>query len=168
MKHAARALVAAALVIAPAAPAAAAAPEVRPIDRDGLSSLLRAQRGRVVVLNMWATWCEPCREEFPAFVALDRELRDLGVSVLAVSLDSASALETEVRPFLASQGASFSCFIKSPGDDDAFINAIDPTWSGALPATFLYDQTGRRIQAFSGTVTLERLRRAVTPLLAKP
>jgi thiol-disulfide isomerase/thioredoxin len=150
-----------------AALGAAAAPSVGSIDKDGLAAELSRQRGRVVVLNFWATWCEPCREEFPLFVSLDREMRPRGLSVISVSLDAPSSLEGSVRPFLAAQNAAFACFIKSAGDDDPFINAIDPAWSGALPATFVYDAAGIRVHSFFGPVTRERLAEAVTPLLPR-
>ncbi len=161
------AALAAGTILAAAAFGAAAAPTVRTIDKDGLASELSRQRGRAVLLNFWATWCEPCREEFPLFVSLDREMRSRGLSVISVSLDAPSTLEESVRPFLATQNASFSCFIKSAGGDDPFINAIDPAWSGALPATFVYDAEGRRIHSFFGAVTREQLTKAVTPLLRR-
>ena len=158
---------AAGAMLAATAIGAAAAPAVRPIDKDGLAAELARQRGHAVVLNFWATWCEPCREEFPLFVSLDREMRSRGLSVISVSLDAPSALEDSVRPFLAAQNAAFACFIKSAGDDDPFINAIDPAWSGALPATFVYDAAGVRIHSFFGAVTREQLTKAVTPLLPR-
>jgi thiol-disulfide isomerase/thioredoxin len=158
---------AAALLAGAAALAAPGAPSVEPIDAAGLAARVRSLHGRPVVVNMWATWCEPCREEFPVFVALDRELRSRGLAMLSVSLDASSSLDKDVRPFLASQGATFPCFVKAPGDDDAFINAVDPAWSGSLPATFVYDPAGRRIHSIFEPVTVESLRGRVLPLLPK-
>lgn len=154
-------LVAAALAAATAAPA----PKIEPIDREGYALLLGSLKGQVVVVNMWATWCEPCREEFPDLVKLHRELSGRGVRVVAVSLDQASALEKEVAPFLQAQGTPFATYIKSPGGDDEFINAVDPSWSGALPATFVYDRTGRLARGIHGRTSLEELRGTALPLL---
>jgi thiol-disulfide isomerase/thioredoxin len=150
---------------AASAPAPASVPPIESIDAAGLLARVEALKGQVVLVNLWATWCEPCREEFPVFVTLDAELRSRGLAVLSVSLDASSSLDTAVRPFLASQKVSFPCFIKAPGDDDAFINAIDPAWSGALPATFVYDPAGRRIHSLFGQVTLEPLRDTLTRAL---
>jgi thiol-disulfide isomerase/thioredoxin len=162
-----------AILAAAASPAAAAAsasppltPMVRPIDQAGYVKLLAASKGRPLVVNMWATWCDPCREEFPDLVRLHRELAGRGVQVAAISLDMASALDTGVVPFLKSAGASFPCFIKTAGGDDEFINAVDPKWSGALPATFVYDGEGRMVKSFFGTTTFDKLKTVVAPLLS--
>lgn len=149
----------------PPGPSAPAPVPIESIDAAGLVARVAALKGQVVLVNMWATWCEPCREEFPVFVALDGELRSRGLAVLSVSLDASSSLDTAVRPFLASLKVPFPCFIKAPGDDDAFINAIDPAWSGALPATFVYDPAGRRIHSLFGQVTLDSLRDILTRAL---
>lgn len=159
---------AAALAASPAPPAsppagAAAPAAIEPLDAAGLLTRVASLKGHVVLVNLWATWCEPCREEFPVFVALDRDMRARGLAIMSVSLDASSSLDTAVRPFLAAHGVSFPCFIKAPGDDDAFINAVDPAWSGALPATFVYDPAGRRIHSLFGQVTRESL----SPLLTR-
>jgi thiol-disulfide isomerase/thioredoxin len=165
-RHLAAALLAGAAAVAAAPAARAPAPlPVEPVDAAGVLARVASLKGRVVVVNMWATWCEPCREEFPVFVEADRELQSRGLAVMSVSLDASSSLDTAVRPFLSSQKVSFPCFIKAPGDDDAFINAIDPAWSGALPATFVYDPAGRRIHSLFAPVTRDSLRAAVVPAL---
>ena len=138
---------------------------VKSIDRAGYVAMLANLKGRPVVVNMWATWCEPCREEFPDLVKLHREMGDRGAQVVAISMDLASALESEVIPFLESQKAAFPLYIKSPGDDDAFINEVSPSWSGGLPATFVYDASGKLVKEITGQMTLRELREIVTPLL---
>ncbi|HKY30994.1 MAG TPA: TlpA disulfide reductase family protein [Candidatus Polarisedimenticolia bacterium] len=145
----------------------AAAPAVPTIDRQGYAELIERLRGKAVVVNMWATWCEPCREEFPELVRFHEAVKGRGGTVVAVSLDPPSAADLDIKPFLASQSATFPAYVKRPGDDDAFINTIDPAWSGALPATFIYDREGRRIRSFFGPVTEARLRKEVEPLLPK-
>src|SRR5678816_2203867 len=129
---------------APAASAAAeshptAAPDVQPIDSPGYLRLVSSMKGHPLVVNVWATWCDPCREEFPDIVRFHREMGPRGVEVAAISLDMPSALKTDVVPFLAANGATFHLFLKTPGGDEEFINTVDPGWSGALPATFVYD-----------------------------
>src|SRR5881628_3350131 len=111
--------------------AAATAPplQVAPIDQRGYARLLAEMKGRPLVVNVWATWCDPCREEFPDLVRLHREMGPRGVEVAAISLDLASALSTDVVPFLSSHGAAFHLYIKSAGGDEEFINALDPNWS---------------------------------------
>jgi thiol-disulfide isomerase/thioredoxin len=145
--------------------ATAQPPSVKSIDRQGYAGMLAGLKGRPVVVNMWATWCVPCREEFPDLVKLHREMGARGVQVVAISLDLSSALESDVVPFLEAQGATFPVYIKSPGDDDGFINAVSPAWSGALPSTFVYDASGKLVEEITGPTTFDALGGIVTPLL---
>ncbi|HSC78468.1 MAG TPA: TlpA disulfide reductase family protein [Candidatus Acidoferrales bacterium] len=156
------------MACAPSAPAPLTqfTSEAEWIDLKGLQERLAAERGRVVVVNYWATWCEPCREEFPELIQFDREWSGRGVVFLSVSLDTASARDTEVKKFLAEQRPSFAVFIRRETDDpDTFINAIDPNWSGVLPATFIYDRQGQRRHSLFGPTTQARLETVVKPLL---
>ena len=149
-------------------PARASVPFTREaewIDLAGLEQRLAAEKGRVVVVNFWATWCVPCREEFPAFVELERRYAGRGLTVLAVSLDSPGVRDTEVKEFLAEMRPLFPVFIKTAGDPDTFINAIDPEWSGVLPATFIYDRSGQRRHTLFSPQTLDSLEGMVKPLL---
>lgn len=139
--------------------------EVPPVDPNGYAQAIAALKGKVVVVNMWATWCEPCREEFPELVAFEREMRPKGAALVTVSLDMASELAKQVIPFLKKQGVTFPCYIKSAGDDDTFINAVDPGWKGALPATFIYARDGRLVSRVDGPTNRQRLTAAVLPLL---
>jgi len=154
----------------PAASAAvplAVATEAEWIDLDRLQQRLQEEKekGRVVVVNYWATWCEPCREEFPDLIELQRRYAGRGLVLLSISLDSPDVRETAVREFLAQQRPVFPVFIKTSGDPDEFISAIDPDWSGALPATFVYDRSGRRRHALIEKQTLASLEQAIQPLL---
>jgi len=155
-------LLAGAALLMAAAPATAPLPS---IDQDGYARLVSARPGHVLVVNMWATWCEPCREEFPDLVKLHDELAPRGLDLVAVSLDVAADAATAVVPFVEKQGARFPVYIKKAGDDDAFINSVDPSWSGALPATFVYDAKGRLVESIHGQTTFAKLRAIVTPLL---
>lgn len=164
---------AAALLAAAGAPAALAAalaaeppaPAVEAVDAAGLRRVLESERGKVVVLNFWATWCDPCREEFPDLARLAREER-ARLTLVSVSLDDTDLLEAQVRPFLARMGAPGRALIRGPGDPDAFINGVDPDWSGALPATFVHDRAGVRVHAVHGATSYAALRKLVEPLLA--
>jgi thiol-disulfide isomerase/thioredoxin len=136
------------------------------IDLTGYRQRLAAEKGRVVVVNFWATWCEPCREEFPELVRFDRRYAGRGVTFLSVSLDSPRDRDTAVRKFLAEQRPAFPVFLKNDRDDpDAFINGVDPQWMGELPATILYDRAGARRRSLFGPQSLADLEAAVRPLL---
>ncbi len=127
-----------------------AAPAPTPIaaQPDQLLAAIKNAKAKVVVVNVWATWCVPCREEFPDLLKLRRTYKDKGVEVLFVSGDFGSE-RAQVDTFLGEQGVDFPTYLKT-GDDMQFINAFDPAWSGALPATFIYDGQGRRRHALLG------------------
>jgi thiol-disulfide isomerase/thioredoxin len=103
---------------------------------------------RITVVNMWATWCAPCVEEFPHFVRLAHEDEGRGLRVLFVSLDLPEDT-TQVRDFLRRQGWTSASYVKT-GKDNAFVNTFSASWSGALPATFIYDSTGTLIDEWEG------------------
>ena len=118
---------------------------IEPIDAQGLLAAVRAPGAQATLVNVWASWCQPCREEFPDLVRLERDYRGRGLRVLFVSADFDDQL-AETRQFLVRHGVTTPSFIKT-GDDMQFINAMDRRWSGALPATFLYDRSGK-LRAF--------------------
>lgn len=124
---------------------------------------VRSAGSKVVIVNLWATWCTPCRQEFPDLLRVYRAYRDRGVTLLLVSGDMSGESAT-VRDFLATQGVDFRTFLKSEADE-AFINALDPAWNGALPATFVYDGSGHRLHSFLGPVTYESLEHEIAPLV---
>lgn len=147
----------------PAPPATVAGLEVVPASARDILAAVRRDKSRVTVVNLWATWCTPCREEFPDLLRFHDAFKERGVSLVLVSGDFSSDTAA-AREFLASQGVTFRTYLKS-GKDDEFINAFDPAWSGALPATFVYDDRGERVHSFLGTVTYESLEKQIAPLL---
>jgi thiol-disulfide isomerase/thioredoxin len=120
------------------------------LDAAGLRERLAREKGRVVLLNFWATWCDPCREEFPDLVRLQNAYASKGLRVLGVTTDFASQMPA-VDKFLAAQKPSFPNYRKkSGGDDQAFIDAVDRSWGGELPFSVLYGRDGRKIKTLSG------------------
>lgn len=148
-----------------AASAARAAVPVTPADAPAIQRAIAAQKGRVVVLNFWATWCGPCVAEFPGLVKLSRKYKKKGLTVMAVSADMARDLDAKVKPFLAKQGADFPCFLQQSKDPEDFINAFDPKWQGELPHTLIYDRRGRLVRTLSRSLTPAEFEAAVAPLL---
>lgn len=162
-----RAAAGALLVIAVAAAradgTASGAPDLVSSSAEDLLREVRRPGARAVVVNVWATWCAPCREEMPDVLRVYRELRERGVRLLLVSADFPEARE-EARAFLSRAGVDFPTYLKS-GDDRAFIDGLDPSWSGALPATFVYDATGKLRHSRVGKSTYAELRERVLEAL---
>jgi len=127
---------------------------------------IAADRGHVVVVNFWATWCVPCVAEFPALVRLHDNYSDRGVIVLFVSADQLPLYIRRVPSFLAAHDANFPTYILKPGNQQAAINTFDRTWQGDLPRTFIYDKRGRLVKTFGGEEeTYATFERAIKPLL---
>jgi thiol-disulfide isomerase/thioredoxin len=151
------------VVIAAALLLAATGATVPSVDAPGVHKLVAAERGRPVVVNFWATWCAPCVKEFPDLVALARDRQD--VTVISISIDDESE-RAAVDAFVAKQKPSFRVFLKAPGKDEAFINGVDPKWSGSVPFTLIFDANGGKKAQIEGEQTRAELEKAlgkVTP-----
>lgn len=139
-------------------PAATPAPAPTPGDLATVLAAVREPGASAVLVNVWATWCEPCRAEMPEIVRFYLDHRAGGLRLVLVSADDLQS-RREVARFLAKVGAGASgarAFIKT-GDDMAFINGLDARWSGALPASFLFDGRGQQRRFWPGQVTLRDL-----------
>jgi peroxiredoxin len=115
---------------------------------DGESVSLADLRGQVVVLNIWATWCPPCREEMPGLQALQERYADQGLHVIGVSIDGQNAVGA-VRSFLESNGITFTIL----HDADERVTRAFRTMG--VPETFLIDREGRLVQRWIGKIDAE-------------
>jgi thiol-disulfide isomerase/thioredoxin len=133
-----------------------AAASLTSLDEAAVQKLISANKGKALIVNFWATWCGPCRKEMPDLIALEKRLASKGVKLLLISADEPED-QGQAGEFLGSVKAPQPWYIKKANDDDAFINAFDPKWSGALPATFIYDRSGKRVKSFIGEVEMKEL-----------
>ncbi len=135
------------------------------VDAKGLSERIGQEKGRVVLVNFWATWCVPCREEFPDLVRLQRAYATQGLRVLGVSTDL-SRETPAVEKFLGEQKPAFPNYRKKrEADDQQFIDAVDASWGGELPFSVLYARDGRKAKVFSGKHTYADYEKEVRALL---
>jgi len=153
---------------APAAGATAAAEAPKPnlidTDADGLTRVLAERGARVTLVNVWASWCKPCVEEFPELMMIETAYRDSGLRLVLVSADLERAAADS---FLIAHGVPLDSYFKT-GPDEAFINALDPKWSGALPATMVYDAEGRRRASWEGKKDYIAFEKAVLEAMQPP
>jgi thiol-disulfide isomerase/thioredoxin len=133
---------------------------LRPVDQAGYRKLIDNHRGAILLVDFWATWCEPCRQEMPGLVKLAKKYGQRGFRLVTISADDEEQL-ARAEEFLRSQGAPLPAYYKKAADDTAFINAVDPSWSGALPGLFLYGPDGRLAAKFVGETDFEALEAAV-------
>jgi thiol-disulfide isomerase/thioredoxin len=137
----------------------------KPVDETTYPRLVSGFKGKVLLVDFWATWCVPCRVELPQLVRLQGKLKAKGLEVVTVSADEPETV-TAAAKFLKDTGAAgLPAYIKRPKDDDKFISQVDPKWQGALPALFLYDKTGKKVQAFFGETPIATIEAAINKLL---
>ena len=139
---------------------------LEPVTASQIHDRVREPGARATLVNVWATWCDPCRQEFPAIVSLAERERSRGLRVLFVSADFDDQ-KPAARRFLAEHRAPGPWLWKT-GRDQEFINGLDPRWSGALPVTIVYDPAGKPVQFWEGGADSARFAAAVAPLLGSP
>jgi thiol-disulfide isomerase/thioredoxin len=146
------------------ATALAAQPKLTRIDESGYRKLIQSQSGHVTLVDFWATWCAPCRQELPLLAGLESRLRSKGVRLLTVSADDPEQ-ERAAADFLKKSGLSGPAYLRQASDDDKFIRTVEPKWSGALPALFVYDRQGKLVQSFVGETEIGVVEAAVRKIL---
>ncbi len=139
--------------------------QLLPINEKQISELRSSFRGKVVLVNIWATWCKPCVIEFPHLVKLQKLYERKGVKVVFISVDEPEIAQTAVRPFLQRQKVTFPTYIKDGDDDERFINAIGNGYRGAIPTTFVYDRTGKQVATLIGARDFKTFEGVIKPLL---
>ncbi len=144
--------------------ALAASGRMTPVDESAYVKLLQAQRGKVVLVDFWATWCDPCREELPKLATLEAKLFQRGFRLITISADEPEK-EAAAYALLLKDGVRLPGYRKQAESDQNFINSVDPEWSGALPALFLYGRDGTKVKSFIGETEMSDIEQAVSKLL---
>jgi thiol-disulfide isomerase/thioredoxin len=129
------------------------------INKELLAKIIKERKGKPLFLNLWATWCVPCKEEFPAINKLAEEYKDL--EFIGISVDFPEEVESKIIPFLKSQKAKFVSYVNGFEGDEELINTLDKDWNGALPATFIYDKNGKKVSFLEGKKSYEEFRKEI-------
>jgi len=124
------------------------APVPSPAEAGAILAEVKRPGAAAVLVNVWATWCSPCRQEFPDLLHVARDLAPKGLRLVLVSVDIPGS-EAETRSFLTSQGVDFPTFVRA-GKDETFVDGLERQWSGAIPATFVYDGGGKLVRFWEG------------------
>lgn len=149
-----------------AVPQTAAVHDPPVIDIKGYEKVLQEYHGKPLLVTFWATWCEPCRDEYPMINQLAQEYAPKGLKVVGVDRDDEGDLIL-MRRFLARYKPVFPNFRKPRGNDAAFEHAVSPDWNnGTMPATFFYDKDGKQIGHFFGAKDRGTFEVAIRTLLA--
>lgn len=144
---------------------------IEPIDDAGLAGLVRNPTSRLRVINVWATWCVPCVEEFPGLVSLSRRLSTRDFDMISVSVDEpkdqAKALQFLTRQHaavppgakkaVAAEGRDTNNYIYTGAGGDTFAQALDAKWPGGYPYTLVIAPGGEILYRFSGALDVPAL-----------
>jgi thiol-disulfide isomerase/thioredoxin len=147
------------------APKAGAPRDPELIDAQGYARVLQENRGKPVLVNFWATWCEPCRDEYPMLNDLAKQYGPKGLKMVGVNMDDDGDLIL-MRRFLARYKPVFTNYRKKPGAEAEFRQAVLAGWTGSLPITVLYSKDGRQINSMVGEGPREKYEAAIQAALA--
>lgn len=153
-----------ALAMLAAAALARAQVKLSPVNEAAYPKMVAGHKGRIVLVDFWATWCVPCRAEMPQLVKLSTRLGARGVDIVTVSADEPDK-EAAAYKFLMENAVAGPFFMKRAADDDKFYAVVDAKWSGEMPAMFLYDRSGRRVRSFLGETPVKDIEAAILKLL---
>jgi len=148
-----------------AAAAVADVPALRSVTPDELAREIAAMRGKVIMLNVWASWCVPCLKEIPDLLMIEAELGDKGFVLLGLSIDEpgdAARVESLRQKYFA----GFHTLVRNSTDMDALVSVVDPAWNEVVPTTYLLGRDGRTLSRIQGKKTVEEFREAVLAALA--
>ena len=134
------------------------APDFTRTDASGKPVQLSKYRGQLVLLNFWASWCGPCREEVPLFSKWQREFNSRGLQVIGVSMDDDAE---EVKKFLAAYPATYPMVMGDARFAEQFGGVL------GLPLSYLIDPQGRVVARYQGEVDLAKMEAKVKELLAR-
>jgi thiol-disulfide isomerase/thioredoxin len=140
---------------------------VVPIDRFALRKLLRERNGKILFLNVWATWCAPCVEEFPDLIKLSQAYPKNEVEVVGISADYSDEIESKILPFVRKHSVPFRIYVAQFDHQEDFINSLDSSWNGALPASLIYDGHGNQRFFHAGQGTFQQFKEEIEKVRKK-
>lgn len=138
-------------------------PLLKDADGEQLAKVVDSYRGqKAVLLNVWATWCAPCIEEFPEIVKIKHKYEE-ELQVIFVSADFPDSRQ-QALDFLEKQNVDWTTYFKS-GNDQDFIAAISENWTGALPYTKIIDSEGRVVSSWENSASFSKFDKHVKKAL---
>ncbi|MDP4151440.1 MAG: redoxin family protein [Bacteroidota bacterium] len=138
------------------------------VGEDGLRDLLKNHSDKLLLVNVWATWCGPCVAEFSDFITMNRMYRRRDFAFISISADEPAKRDKALQ-FLKTQQASNANYLFNVDNKYKLIEAVDPKWQGALPYTMLIEPGGKVVYAKEGPVDAFELRKKIVdnPLIGR-
>jgi len=130
-----------------------------------METILNPDNDTTYIFNYWATWCKPCVKELPFFEKLSVNYSDKKVKVIFMSLDFKRQFESTLLPFLQKHNISSDVYLIDEMDYNSWIDKVDPSWSGAIPATLILNSKSGIRQFYEKEFVYEELENLVQPLI---
>jgi thiol-disulfide isomerase/thioredoxin len=144
----------------PAEPGAAEILLTTPLpDLRNQSQTLDRHRGKILVVNFWATWCPPCREEIPFFIEAQTKFGPEGLQFVGIALDDSR----QVAGFVQEYAINYPILIGGINESEILRKLGNP--GGGLPYTLIYDRNGKLLEKIIGGLDKARLERLILPLI---
>lgn len=133
---------------------------LNPVDIEGIRNLFSNNGDKLRLINVWATWCGPCRLEYPEFIVLQRMFGARDFEFVSLSADQPDKINTALD-FLKKAHSAVPNYISSSDDKYKLIEAVDPEWNGALPYTVLLEPGGKIVWKVQGEADFTDLRKTI-------
>jgi thiol-disulfide isomerase/thioredoxin len=141
-------------------------PKVTQIDGTALGNLLKRENAasKPLLVNFWATWCDPCREEFPELVKIDAEYQEK-IDFITVSLDDLAEINRDVPKFLLEMKSTMPAYLLKTENEETAIASVSKDWQGGLPFTILLNSKGETAYYRQGKIKPDILRAEIDKIL---
>jgi thiol-disulfide isomerase/thioredoxin len=138
--------------------------DLKSVEPKDIKDLVAQNKGKVVVLNFFATWCVPCHKEFPDIVKLQEKYKSQGLQVIEVSMNDVTEKD-DMQKFLNETKPPFTVYLAA-NTEDQFYKDVDARWDTALPMTMIFDRDGKNVYFYKEARTYDQFEKDITPLLA--
>jgi len=132
---------------------------------NALMDLMSTKNDSALLVNFWATWCKPCVSELPHFEAFRKKYAAKGIQVILVSLDDVKNANARIARVVKEKLILSPIYLLNEPDYNAWINKIDSSWSGSLPATLFLDKKKNKIGFYEKELSQEELENIVKPFI---
>lgn len=123
-----------------------------------LEAAVKSGAGKILVVNLWATWCAPCIAEIPDLIKVTRDLADKNVQLIGVAVDEPRQGTTKIASMRSKYFPEFATFARTEGELDDLISVVDPAWNEVVPTTYIIGRDGKVKSRIQGKKSFEEFR----------